>query len=130
MTGDSVDTLTRLNAAYIDAVVRADAAQFETILAADFVCSTPEGTLIDRETFLARTRSSSPMTSLTIDDVRIRVLGDAAIVHARTTFALPDGRRGTGRYTDIWARRNGAWLAVSAHVTRLIDPIGEPPVRP
>ena len=129
MTEDSVETLTRLNAAYIDAVVRADAAQFETILAADFVCSTPEGTLIDRETFLERTRSSSPMTSLAIDDVRIRVLGESAIVHARTTFALPDGRRGSGRYTDVWARRNGAWLAVSAHVTRLIDRTGESPAR-
>jgi len=23
-----------------------------------------------------------------------------------------------GRYTDIWARRNGRWLCVAAHVTR------------
>ena len=23
-----------------------------------------------------------------------------------------------GRYTDVWARRHGRWLAVSAHVTR------------
>ena len=29
-----------------------------------------------------------------------------------------DGRPGSGRYTDVWARRNGRWLAVSAHVTR------------
>jgi hypothetical protein len=25
---------------------------------------------------------------------------------------------GSGRYTDVWARRHGRWLAVSAHVTR------------
>jgi hypothetical protein len=23
-----------------------------------------------------------------------------------------------GRYTDVWARQGGRWLAVSAHVTR------------
>jgi hypothetical protein len=41
-----------------------------------------------------------------------------AIIHARTTFTRPDGGLGSGRYTDVWARRQGRWLAVSAHVTR------------
>jgi hypothetical protein len=26
---------------------------------------------------------------------------------------------GRGRYTDIWEKRGGQWLAVAAHVTRL-----------
>ncbi|MGH3129068.1 MAG: DUF4440 domain-containing protein, partial [Gaiellaceae bacterium] len=47
-----------------------------------------------------------------------RLLGDVAIIHARTTYTLADGRPGAGRYTDVWARRNGQWLAVAAHVTR------------
>ena len=47
-----------------------------------------------------------------------RILGDVAIVHARTTYTTADGRAAAGRYTDVWAKRNGAWLAVSAHVTR------------
>ena len=25
---------------------------------------------------------------------------------------------GHGRYTDIWAKRDGRWVAVAAHVTR------------
>jgi len=45
-------------------------------------------------------------------------MGDVAIIHARTTYMAPDGRMGAGRYTDVWARRGGRWLAVSAHVTR------------
>jgi hypothetical protein len=45
-------------------------------------------------------------------------MGDCAIIHARTTYTRPDGQVGAGRYTDVWARRNGTWLAVSAHVTR------------
>jgi hypothetical protein len=31
---------------------------------------------------------------------------------------MPDGNTGSGRYTDVWAKRNGRWLAVSAHVSR------------
>jgi len=51
-------------------------------------------------------------------DVKVRIMGDVAIIHARTTCTMPDGRPGAGRYTDVWARRNGRWLAASAHVTR------------
>ena len=120
MADDQIEALTRLNGLYIQAVMRADAELFDTILADDFLCSQPDGTLIDRAEFLRRTSASSPMPSLNIDDVTIRLMGDVAIIHARTMYTLSDGRRGTGRYTDVWARRKGGWLAVSAHVTRLV----------
>jgi len=45
-------------------------------------------------------------------------MGDFAIIHARTSYTTADGAESGGRYTDVWARRNGKWLAVSAHVTR------------
>ncbi|MGK3868192.1 DUF4440 domain-containing protein [Enterococcus faecium] len=48
----------------------------------------------------------------------IRIIGDTAIIHARTSYVMPDGSAGGGRYTDVWAKTNGQWLAVSAHVTR------------
>jgi len=50
--------------------------------------------------------------------VQVRILGDVAIIHARTSYTTADGEQRNGRYTDVWARRNGKWLAVSAHVTR------------
>ena len=58
------------------------------------------------------------ISNLEARDVIVRIMGDVAIVHARTTYTLADGRAGMGRYTDVWARRQGRWLAVSAHVTR------------
>jgi hypothetical protein len=56
--------------------------------------------------------------NLQAHDVDVRLLCDVAIIHARTTYSGADGRPGGGRYTDVWARRNGRWLAVAAHVTR------------
>jgi ketosteroid isomerase-like protein len=114
-----LESLTALNATYIQSVVKADANTFDTILAGDFCCSNPDGTLVDKPEFLRRIRASQPFQSIDIDDVQIRVMGDIAIIHARTTFVFGDGTRGAGRYTDVWARRDGRWLAVSAHVTRL-----------
>ena len=112
-------TLTDLNELYIRCVIRADAEQFETILADDFLCSNPDGSLLDRQEFLNRVRGAVPLEHMDISDVRIRILDSVAIIHAKTSFASIEGKRGIGRYTDVWARRDGKWLAVSAHVTRL-----------
>ena len=48
----------------------------------------------------------------------MRLMGEAAIIHARTSYRKPDGARGHGRYTDVYARRDGEWLCVCADVTR------------
>ena len=113
-----LDLLQQLNRDYIESVQTSDVRRFDEILADDFLCSNPDGSLVDRAGFLAQTARPVTISNLEARDVRVRVIGDAAIVHARTTYTLPDGRVGSGRYTDVWARRQGRWLAVSAHVTR------------
>jgi len=113
------DTLAQLNDLYIDSIVRADADQFDKILADDFLCSNPDGSIVDRTEFLRRIRASTPLRYMRLEDVRIRTIGETAVIHARTIFALSDGTEGTGRYTDIWAKRDSRWLAVAAHVTRI-----------
>lgn len=47
-----------------------------------------------------------------------QLLADVALIHAKTTYTTAEGRQASGRYTDVWVRRNGRWLAVAAHVTR------------
>jgi hypothetical protein len=57
-----------------------------------------------------------PFTGLQADDVRIRLMGDFAIIHAHMTFTTADGVRHQGRYTDDWQRRDGRWVCVAANV--------------
>ena len=113
-----IETLQQLNQDYISSVQTSDVRRFDEILAEDFLCSNPDGSLVDRAAFLAQTARPVTISNLEARDVVVRLMGDVAIIHARTTYTLPDGRPGTGRYTDVWARRRGRWLAVSAHVTR------------
>ena len=117
MTTD-LEALTTLNHDYIQSVQHSDVRRFDQILADDFFCSLPDGSLIDRAQFLERTARPPGIANLEAHDVNVRVMGDFAIIHARTTYTQPDGSAGAGRYTDVWARRDGQWLAVSAHVTR------------
>jgi ketosteroid isomerase-like protein len=114
-----LDILHALNREYIDSVQNGDVRRFDEILGAEFYCSNPDGTLINRPGFLAQTARPVTIANLRAHDVLIRLLGDIAIIHARTTYSLPGGGQGAGRYTDVWARQSGSWRCVSAHVTRL-----------
>src|SRR5262245_18247905 len=117
-TRSDFDALTALNREYIHSVQHADVRRFDEILAEDFLCSNPDGSLVDKKQFLAQTARPVTISGLTAEDVNVRVLGEFAIIHARTSYTTADGEQRNGRYTDVWARRDGKWLAVSAHVTR------------
>jgi ketosteroid isomerase-like protein len=112
------DALAALNDDYIRSVQQGDLARFQEILAEDFLCSNPDGTLLDKAGFLEQTARPVTISGLATEDVLIRILGDVAIIHARTRYRTADGEARQGRYTDVWTRREGRWLAVAAHVTR------------
>jgi len=113
-----LDALIALNRDYISSVQQCDVRRFDEILADDFLCSNPDGSLVDRKQFLEQTARPLSIVGLEALDVQVRLLGDIAIIHARTSYQTATGEQRHGRYTDVWARRDGRWLAVSAHVTR------------
>ena len=113
-----IEELTALNRDYVASVQNCDVKRFDEILAPDFYCSNPDKSLIDRAAFLKQTAVPVTIKDLAAHDVKIRVLGDFAIIHAATSYTTPDGQQAHGRYTDCWAKQNGKWLAVSAHVSR------------
>jgi ketosteroid isomerase-like protein len=113
-----IDELTILNRDYVASVQNCDVERFDEILAQDFYCTNPDKSLVDRAGFLKQTAVPVTIRNLIADDVKIRVLGDFAIIHGRTSYTTPDGQQAYGRYTDCWAKQNGHWLAVSAHVAR------------
>jgi ketosteroid isomerase-like protein len=113
-----IDELTILNRDYVASVQNCDVKRFDEILAQDFYCTNPDKSLVDRAAFLKQTAVPVTIRNLIADDVKIRVLGDFAIIHGRTSYTTSDGQQAYGRYTDCWAKQNGRWLAVSAHVAR------------
>jgi ketosteroid isomerase-like protein len=118
-TATDLELLADLNQAYLDSVRTGDVERFRQLLADDFQVSTPAGEILDKTGFLERTAGPRTLERLQGEDVRIRILGDVAIIHAATSFTTLGGHQGRGRYTDDWQKRNGTWVCVSAHVTRL-----------
>jgi hypothetical protein len=112
------EAVLELNREYIRSVQTSDVQWFRRTLQGDFRCSLPDGTIIDRDRFLERAARPLDISNLEVHDVEVRLLGDVAIVHARTTFSTPAGSEGSGRYTDVWSKRDGRWMVAAAHFTR------------
>ena len=112
------ETLESLNRDYIASVQNSDVERFSQILSDDFLNTNPDGSLVDKAGFLKQIAPPAKIRDLGCHDVAVRIFGDFAIIHARTSYVYLDGRPGSGRYTDIWARRGGRWLCVAAQVAR------------
>jgi ketosteroid isomerase-like protein len=113
-----LDDLTILNHDYVASVQNGDVKRFDEILAPEFYCTNPDKSFVDRAGFLKQTALPVTIRNLIEQDIKIRIMGDFAIIHGRTSYTTADGQQAYGRYTDCWAKQNGKWLAVSAHVSR------------
>ena len=96
---EATKTLTRLNQEYVDAFLRADAGWYRDHLAEDFLCVASSGAVLGREEFLRDAARGPDVASYTLEDVRIRVYDDFALVNATGVFTRRDGTTGTSRYT-------------------------------
>ncbi len=110
--------LSRLNRDYVRAVEERDPHWFNEHLAEDFTNTYVDGTFADRAEFIERVARDSGLSNRRLLEVAIRRMGDFAIIHARTISNTSSGAEVLTRYTDIWARRDGRWVCVSAQLTR------------
>jgi len=118
------ETIKMLNKNFLDAIVNRDSAALGKVLANDFLMVNAAG--------IKRTKADNlnnavqpgvKILSDHIDSVQVRMItNDVGILSAWTTFEIEAGGKktiGKNCYQDIYAKRNGVWLAVSAHVTML-----------
>jgi ketosteroid isomerase-like protein len=104
-----------------DAAVHRDPEFSQRTLAEDYVAITPLGQVITKgDTVAARKSGQLRYDSIEINDVVVRVYGNTAIVTARANVKgidLGEEFNGAYRFTRVWVRRNGRWLAASYQAT-------------
>ena len=118
----TLETLTRLNQGYVDAFLNADVAWYRAHLADDFLCVESDGSLVGKAEFLRAAEAGPDVAAYVLKDVRVRVYGHVALVHATGAFTRRDGTLGTSRYTDVWVLEGGGWKTISAQITRAEGP--------
>ena len=63
--------------------------------------------------------AATKIDSLSSDNLVVRAFGDAAVVTGRTT-ASAGGQTVILRFTDVFIRRDGRWLAVASQATPIV----------
>lgn len=118
------ERLLALERKWMDAAKAGDAVSLKRFLAADFTLAgfRATETLIDKKQYVAQTLRDLKLESYSLDDVRVRVYLDTAVVSGRykqrATMANEDWS-GDFLFTDVWIKQAGSWKAVSRHVSRL-----------
>jgi hypothetical protein len=117
MTTDNagdVAILEQLNIDYCDADQGSDVERFRTLLAEDFIAQTP-GITRTRDEYLEYIAKPRPFKDLELLESRVRILSDVALIHGRTRYTMvADGAVQEALYTDVYQKREGAWVCVSA----------------
>ena len=106
--------LDQLNNDYVHSDQFNDVKRFSEFLAEDFIAQTP-GVTRNRAEFLEFIAKPRPFKDLAVHDVKIRILGDVALIHGRATYTmLADGAQQEALYTDTYQKREGTWVCVAA----------------
>ena len=103
--------------------VEDDPVALESILAPDFLHVVP-GEIITKEQqlqFLRQHPAARQRPEKHIEDLHVRVYGEAGIVNGAVIQTTQNGKRKT-LFTDVFARRDGKWQAVSAQELPVTGP--------
>jgi len=104
-----------------EASLRRDVEFSQRNLAEDYVAITPLGQVTTKQdTVSARKSGQLKYDTINVSDMVVRVYGDTAVVTARADVKghqLGEDFSGPYRYTRVWVRRTGHWLAVSYQAT-------------
>ena len=106
------------------ALVKADKAVVDRIVAPEWVLTTPDGQMQTKAQADAELASGAmKFASFHLDDLQVKVYGDTAIAFGleteKSTFNGKDVS-GQYRFTDVFVKRGGRWMAVATHVSMVV----------
>jgi fermentation-respiration switch protein FrsA (DUF1100 family)/ketosteroid isomerase-like protein len=116
------DELRAVELRWDNALVAADKATLDEVLAPEFIYTSPAGALTTKQQILENIGKPGPrqMKSNRTTDVEFILLGDSAVVTGRyIEEGIFTGKpyQIETRYTDVYTRRNGKWVAIAAHAS-------------
>jgi hypothetical protein len=121
---EDVKVLLQLEDDMARAWVQRDTQPLEQILADDYTLAGTCDALIGKTQYIAGLGNPEFETdSAIVDELRVRVYSDAAVVTGRATYKGRSKKRGSYhrrfRFTDTFIRRDGTWKCVATHASVL-----------
>jgi uncharacterized protein (TIGR02246 family) len=117
--GTVEQVIRKLDKERIQAQIHADAAALKRIYADDFIGIGPSGTVRTKPQVISDfTSGDLRFQSITTDDVRVRVYGNAAVETGRSTMNGQDKGSAVPHdnlFTRVWVKQQGRWRLVANH---------------
>jgi ketosteroid isomerase-like protein len=110
------------------ALVKRDTASLQQFYADEYLYTDPDGLVWDKAKDLANLTSGSAarLSAYQLDDTRVRMYGDVAVVTGRTTIKgiferVYSDVSGAYRFTDVFVKRNGRWQCIASQASRIVE---------
>jgi hypothetical protein len=111
-------------------LIKENRKELDRILAPEFSFIEPDGSVLDREAYLAdRSHNLSDTDSFEIEEVKIRVYGQSALVSGISKISerrLGRKLRYELRWKELWLKQSGKWVVVAGQATP-VNPKWEDP---
>ncbi len=108
-----------------DAIISNNVSEMDHLLADDYIGISANGTVETKAQALAlRKAGTVRITKLDLNDLKVRVYGDTAVVTSQAELAGTNGQSdisGDYRYTRVYNKRLGQWKIVSFEASRMHD---------
>ncbi len=122
-SGSAEQELIRLEKEWGDAEVKRDAAFFDWIMADDFIGTGSAGNVYNKAQDIANLKSGEDaITSAVLDEMEVRVYGDAAVVTYHSTEKGQFKGKDYSveyRWTDTWINKAGRWQCLAVHTSKI-----------
>jgi ketosteroid isomerase-like protein len=120
--GSAEQELIGLENEWAEAWLKRDVAFFDRIEADDYVWTSPWGVWTKAQDLAELKSGDSVITSWVLDDMKVRIYGDAAVVTGRST--IKETHKGEDwsrqeRWTNTWVKRDGRWQCVAGHSSEI-----------
>lgn len=109
---------------WVEALKQNDLAKLNYIVGDDYLITTSEGTILNKEQDLLPVKTGDvKFESVATEDVNVRIYGKTAIVTGIGIFHVQYKNKPLDvreRFTDVYVKRNGRWQPVASHATSLL----------
>lgn len=123
-TDSAREAVLRVEQEWQDALVNSDTAALDRIYAESMIYTHSNGSVDDKASYIAKIKSGeSSYKSMTRDDIKVQIFGDAAIVTCHWKVSSVSGttvNNTNARYLHFYTRLKGKWRMVAHQATRII----------
>jgi hypothetical protein len=114
---DSAVAVLHQETRWLNAIVAGDAKIVASILSPNFTHITARGVLLHRSQELAALKKET--FTMNASEQTVDFAGDAAVVHGLNWLVRAGKTLARERYTDVYVKENGTWMALSAQETEI-----------